>query len=1294
MESKNLRKLFVGTLIAMNSLALSATFAWFRPVASIDKTDSPLEGITEGAYFAYGDGSSQKPYGISKYRHLYNLAWLQYLGFFSDKQYYFELANDLDMNGFVIPPIGTTEYPFTSSFNGQNYIISNFTVSNDYSDYTKHPSVVTADNYKSDYVKIVGFFGVVGNYNNAFTASGATYSSSVNTIANTGLVDFTVTTVATDTLVGMVAGYVSATITNVAVDAATVNVEAASTTAFDTSITKHVSDYSIIGYTTTKQQVKEYKSTIYNVSVESPEDDFVVDEQSNTAGWGGSLNMVEMYDDLKSVWNNFTSGSTPGGQNHEQYVYEREIYKDVNGVEDLTKRVERKTAHSSNFGSGTYYNYYGYEQKNTNNKVTASYNFVIDSTATLSNEQKYMCLSGERSVSLTGTDLTTITHDYTDFLGHRVSYNNNYLSFSGTTVQNETTANNAKTWIFDSAAKTFYSIDSDGGVIYLTCNSSGNLSMTTTESAIWYYDSTLTAYYALVSNSRHYLGINGTTWTTQTYNPTISYYELYDKNQSAYLYARGTNSYVGTTRTQGTNCRWTLNSNGRFVPVDYSSVTLRTYPSGSTYYLVTINSTSYTEVIYDGSKFTRDGTTIYLYAYNNNGTQSGRYSTDSSYASRLEVRPTYSSSFSNTYHSSNIVYSTQTYTGGKVPRTTTETTTATLDTKPTYFPLKHENGVPLPENTGYVVSGANAHSTNDPYGDIRVSKYDAGSGNSHLLRNSINTSTHNLSTVYTINASTTANSPTTLPTDLNNKDETTNNKYPRYYKALKNMNKALNDDTSAVYGLHFMKASIGGSNGNQRVTVGEAVINGSDPMPNYQLPTDCIDFNLKEKGAITFFAGTYFVNGVGSTKNDSFFALYDIQRDSNHAITSLKEITAIYKKNNDESADYVYQYSGNNQYSISGFSASNYTKIFDTSWIKKQSSAGSGNYIYRYYAAYYFEIPVNEGEYCLGSDTNGIGAYLMYLDIGANAQKLHRTIIGEHITTVEKTFEYPAGVAFVEQNNIATTLNSSTGVDPKNSACVTVYPAYSGTYEMDRSSSNNNEIDIDVSVSGTSSKIKAGYVYDQISLHDPGGVVTARSAILTKTTEKYITEFFDYDAIKQETTRSIITRTVVSAVDENGTAVSSYASDTRSYAQKTKEDSATVWTDAGSNFVIYNSATGEAYTNNAQIPLKDADTKVILIYDYLTRLGLTATETDDLLAALVTATSEFTPNGYNVDIKSSGTTSSDLVTIGVTTTGYVSGITVSSTNGQNGVKVVTVTVSGGYTYTITLTPSITATTNP
>ena len=42
----------------------------------------------------------------------------------------------------------------------------------------------------------------------------------------------------------------------------------------------------------------------------------------------------------------------------------------------------------------------------------------------------------------------------------------------------------------------------------------------------------------------------------------------------------------------------------------------------------------------------------------------------------------------------------------------------------------------------------------------------------------------------------------------------------------------------------------------------------------YELPANSIDFNLKQKGSVNFFAGTYF------TGNNSFFSLYQIVRNS------------------------------------------------------------------------------------------------------------------------------------------------------------------------------------------------------------------------------------------------------------------------------------------------------------------------------------------------------------------------------------------------------------------------------
>ena len=156
----------IGVLLGFSLIgSIAGAVAWFNPIANISVEDNPIEGTTEGAYFAYGDGTTEaKAYGITKPRHLYNLAWLTYLGYFKDKQCYFKLGNDVSMSDWTIPPIGTSEFPFVGNFNGNGHIVSNCTISNKFADFgSKHPGAVTSTNFKPNSVKIVGFFGIVGD---------------------------------------------------------------------------------------------------------------------------------------------------------------------------------------------------------------------------------------------------------------------------------------------------------------------------------------------------------------------------------------------------------------------------------------------------------------------------------------------------------------------------------------------------------------------------------------------------------------------------------------------------------------------------------------------------------------------------------------------------------------------------------------------------------------------------------------------------------------------------------------------------------------------------------------------------------------------------------------------------------------------------------------------------------------------------------------------------------------------------------------------------------------------------
>ena len=271
-------------------------------------------------------------------------------------------------------------------------------------------------------------------------------------------------------------------------------------------------------------------------------------------------------------------------------------------------------------------------------------------------------------------------------------------------------------------------------------------------------------------------------------------------------------------------------------------------------------------------------------------------------------------------------------------------------TNVTYFPLvtNGDNDYAAGgKNTGYVIGGSEDKTTTATYpyktGDIRVSQYSTSS-----IQNSYSNNT--LSHVYTING--------------NNKTvEITSNTFEKY---LDSKDDFLSMITDGIYGLHFMSASI---SKDHLVTADYALINGIEKS-NYQMPTSSIDFHLMSKGIINFFAGTYFTN------NNSFFSLHHIERDEEDNIVSINEIDEIYESTNSRKK-YIYKYM-NGDYS--GELDNTYSLKFSTSRIKvrQDSSSWKGN------AVYYFEIPVNAGEYALGSVDGGTGAYLMYLDIGAN----------------------------------------------------------------------------------------------------------------------------------------------------------------------------------------------------------------------------------------------------------------------------------------------------------------------
>ena len=405
-------------------------------------------------------------------------------------------------------------------------------------------------------------------------------------------------------------------------------------------------------------------------------------------------------------------------------------------------------------------------------------------------------------------------------------------------------------------------------------------------------------------------------------------------------------------------------------------------------------------------------------------------------------------------------------------------TKSTTGTWASYFPINADetNGYQaVNSNTGYIVGGSYNRTTSltFPYGagDIRIAYYPKSSFTNPApatLFGGASGVTINDGSVRTINGS------------GNNVINTAN--YQRYADAKDGFQSMLGDseNKSNVYGLHFMDAPISMDN---LVTAKHVLING-ETHDNYEMPAASIDFTLSSKGFINFFAGTFF------SGNDSFFSLHKIDRDPETTkITKIRLIYAVYETKNTDYAsvtNYVYQYSndgGSSYYyedsrGLSMSSAtvsSDYTKVFDSSWITGGTALTTN-------AMYYFEVPADAGEYALGSVDGGTGAYLLYLDIGANAGDVDNEVIS-----------YLQGIDFVADDtdaNIATILAGITA-ETKPIIALTLKEVFSsstiGTVQISREDFFEDgvlkRVDITVSnynnpTSGTSPTAYVRHYYD------------------------------------------------------------------------------------------------------------------------------------------------------------------------------------------------------------------------
>ena len=457
--------------------AFAATIAWFMTSIKINQINGT--GYTDAAYFAYGTGTSEDPFGIADTRHLNNLAWLQYNGNFDSGHFYFELANDINVGGseFVIPPIGTESHPFKGVFDGQGYTISNIKVTNDSSEFSKKPHNIS---YSQSDAEIVGFFGVVGNLEDE------AYDSQVNSLHNVTLDNLTVESKTQNTLIGLAAGYVNADMSGVKVGTSKIKTQGQ---AAKTAYTDKLSDYGLVGYTTktgSSGTFEQRLSQYYNSK-----------SDGDDAGWGGSIAIKDLYGRLDTMRNSYarsqSSGTVP--------MAHTDVYNPEGETISHTSTRTINTALSV------------YNEDTTGNGVT--YNPKVGALQT-----RYGGTSGYETGSIYylsgGHYLTKQYQSYYTHSGIPVTDGTNYMTVTGRNVSssdriiNTTDSSEALLWSYsNNRLVTQY----NGTDYYLRRYSDTDLRLTNST----YYAVSLTKEtsgdkFRYVYNGTHYLKFNNGSW--------------------------------------------------------------------------------------------------------------------------------------------------------------------------------------------------------------------------------------------------------------------------------------------------------------------------------------------------------------------------------------------------------------------------------------------------------------------------------------------------------------------------------------------------------------------------------------------------------------------------------------------------------------------------------------------------------------------------------------------------------------------------------------------------------------
>ena len=975
-----------------------------------------------------------------------------------------------------------------------------------------------------------------------------------------------------------------------------------------------------------------HSKTVETYNAYQREYDYIAQDPDEEQGWGGSIPMDTMFSHLLSYRNTAagTTNSNPG--NSVPYPTKRTIEEDIDGVVQVDQYSNNTTTTNSNTAENkTYYtnpvnyqyNYHNYEQKNANNEVTSSYGFVWYDT------QNFVCLTGEKTVWMKNAVTTTKTYypeKQYDVSTISFRYNNvwHYLTANGTSaVADTTTAASATEWYFD--GRRIFTV-SDGIAYYLNRNNNNNLSLSTTANTYWDYDTPTNRIYSYTGGTTGYqLSFNGTNWRTASF--TVSYVLISDLSGSNYMnYPNGSGRPTNTTNENNAT-HWSGENNGYF-----------SYSTGgfwSTTYYIRYYSSSYKLYVSDSTSNRYAYNGRYL-SYTTGNTTYYAYFDGSSWTTTTTPTDILAIPFYNNANEFNVSLTKKTL---KLRTTTTYTEDSPLKMNPTFFPLKETNGVPEELNTGYIVSGGNYKV--DQMGDIRFGKF----AKSTYLP-------YGLNTIYTIESDGTTDANSIPIADSRIYSDTERKKL--FDKSKSTMQDVL-DASNNIDGLHFVDAPI---NPSKTVIIPRAVINKKS-YKNYQVPQDCIDFNLKEKGHINFFAGSYFQNSTIG-RNNSFFTLHEIRRGTDeenpanpYPIEGIDEIVAIYT-DGVESHSYVYEYKTadaqgrkysvpfhfvtENQQSVkyplnddqhpyveysrmnslyTGYSS---TPVFKSSWIGINTLRMLDNYTHGY--SYYFDIAMNDGEYALGSVPNGgVGAYLMYLDIGANAKKMFRTEIIEYFKMIDELYIHPKGITL-------TAVSAGITSTDKNAYCICISDVYTGTLTMEKVVNGDVEEGRYVG-SGNASKESVSYKLPSDVLKDENGTIKTCAPVPNSTTVTEIKRmtFYDYGLVDNTLNKIVIEDTYVNSVLQSRT-VKKYKNYNVTTGTGTEDADMDLYIKIGDQAYNYKNKTGSITFSTAN------NTTKLLIFTVANPDGgvITATFTLKVTAQEDSGHYVYKPSEYDVDV--------------------------------------------------------------